>query len=510
MATSPHHALRDAVEGLATLATGARSWDAARRRTILTEVDRAIAGLTAVRSEVLLAERDSGDWRGSGDPSFAAWRGRTARVGVRGGAAEERRAETLTSMREVRDATLAGSVSVAHVDVIGQATARGSQAVRDALGSPEGQARVLQMARRLDAGRFATALARMAASVDAAHVERTHQAQRAERFLHLAETPSGTRISGQLDSMAGHRLRLALEALSPRPAADDSRGHAQRTADALEALADTVLSLPSTGSGAAVRPHVSFLMTEETWGALRALRERGAPGATGPTGAVDESGPVGSVRVGAADEHRRVLPPATLEDGTPVPMSELARVLCDCELTRIVMDAQNEPVNLGRTARTYTGAQRRGVIARDGGCAWQGCGMAARWCEVHHRQWWDRDGGETSVEDGVLLCSFHHHEVHRLDLSIRRWALHDDEADASGRRVAYEFVLPGGRVLSGGPPGAPPPRRAATPGERVGDPRDLGGLGDVSAPHDVGRPRDLRERGEVPLARATEQLALAI
>lgn len=158
----PHAALRDAVAGLATAASDARSWDAGDRRAVLADVDHAIARLTAVRSELLLAERDSGDWRGSGDPSFAAWRGRTARVGLRGGATDERRAETLTTMPDLRAATVAGSVSVAHVDVVGQTAARGSQAVRDALGSAEGQARVLELARRLDAGRFATPLARWA------------------------------------------------------------------------------------------------------------------------------------------------------------------------------------------------------------------------------------------------------------------------------------------------------------------------------------------------------------
>lgn len=425
-------ALDDAATRLGALMSTARSWDTARRRSALAGIDHAIARLTAARSELLLVERDSGDWRGSGDPTFAAWRGRTARVGLRGGAADERRAETMTQMPDVREATVTGSVSVDHVDVIGQTRTRGSQAVRDALASPDGQARVLELARRHDAGRFATALAKYAASVDAGHLERTHQAQRAERYLHIAETPSGTRISGQLDSMAGHRVRLALEALSPRPAADDDRTPGQRNADALDALAETVLSLPATGSGAAVRPHVSFLMTEETWAALRAAHGRApAPG----------------------DPAEHPLPPATLEDGTPVPMSEVARTLCDCELTRIVMDAESTPVDLGRTARTYTGAQRRGVIARDGGCAWEGCGMAARWCEVHHRQWWDRDGGQTSVEDGVLVCSFHHHEIHRLDLTVHRRALHPGEVGATARRVGYVLTSPDGRVVAGAPPG---------------------------------------------------------
>lgn len=447
----PHVALRGAVAGLATAVSDATSWDADHRRSVLADVDHAIARLTAVRSEILLAERDSGDWRGSGDPSFAAWRGRTARVGLRGGATDERRAETLTTMPELRAATVAGSVSVAHVDVVGQTAARGSQAVRDALGSPEGRTRVLELARRLDAGRFATALAKLAAGVDASHVERTHQGQRAERFLHLAETPSGTRVSGQLDAMAGLRLRLALEALSPRPAADDDRSPGQRRADALDALAETVLSLPDTGSGAAVRPHVSFLMTEETWAALRTARRAGAGACDTEDGATKDEA--------ATDEAATRIPPVTLEDGTPVPMSEVARALCDCELTRIVLDARSEPVDLGRTQRTYTGVQRRGVIARDGGCAWECCAMAARWCEVHHMTWWDRDGGQTAVEDGALVCSYHHHEIHRLDLRVRRRALDADEVGATARRVGYVFSTPDGRVLAGAPPGR---ERAAT------------------------------------------------
>ena len=114
--------------------------------------------------------------------------------------------------------------------------------------------------------------------------------------------------------------------------------------------------------------------------------------------------------------------PATLEDGTPVAMSELAQALCDCEITRIVMSAEGVPLDLGRTKRTYAGVHRRAVVARDRQCAWNGCHTSARWSQVHHIRWWDRDRGSTSIENGVLLCDYHHHEVHRLDLTIERHA----------------------------------------------------------------------------------------
>jgi hypothetical protein len=45
--------------------------------------------------------------------------------------------------------------------------------------------------------------------------------------------------------------------------------------------------------------------------------------------------------------------------------------------------------------------------------------MPAPWCEVHHIQWWTH-GGPTSVDNGVLLCSRHHHAVHSgsWDISV--------------------------------------------------------------------------------------------
>jgi hypothetical protein len=457
-------ALRETVDALAATGAGASKLDQGTRRELLAEVDRASGVLATVRAELLLAERESGAWRGSGDPSFAAWRGRTTREGVRGGAAEERRADTLATVPGLREATAAGDVSVAHVDVVGRTASVGSPAVQQAMRSPEGQQRVLEMARRLDAGRFTTAMARWAAGVDAEALERGHQGQRAARFLHLADAADGTRITGRLDRMAGHRLRLAIEALNPRPAADDDRSMEQRQADALEAMAGKILALPDTVAGAAQRPHISFLMTEESWVGLRASRRaklaRGADKT--PTAGPGET---------AADIASA--PPVTLEDGTPVPMSEVARALCDCELTRIVLDAASEPINLGRTARTYTGVQRRAVIARDAGCVWDGCGLAPRWLEVHHASWWDRDDGETSVANGVAVCSYHHHEIHRRDLTIERMPLDRGEVGTTTRRVRYVLATPDRRVVAGARPGEragpePPGDERAGPEPRSG------------------------------------------
>jgi len=480
--------LRAAVDTVADAGRGARRWPAQQRTAVLADVDHAIAVLTSVRADLLVAQRDSGTWQGAGDASFAAWRARTSRTGMRAAVTEVRRADTWVGMPAMREAATSGQVSLEHLDVVARVASGASDPVREALASPDGQAEVVALARRVGAGDFARSMARWAAALDADAHERGHQAQRAARFLHLADTEACTRISGQLDRMAGHRLRLALEAVTGRPAADDDRLPEQRRADALETIAERILSLPDTTSGAAVRPHVSFVMTAETWAGLRARRVDGdANGGRATNGALG----AGAGRSRVADGP---LEPVTLEDGTPVPLSEVARALCDCELTRIVMDARSEPIDLGRTARTYTGPQRRAVIVRDRGCAWPSCETPARWCEVHHMRWWDRDDGGTSVRNGVLLCSFHHHEVHRQDLSVRRRRGDDGPA-------RYAFTRPDGRVLAPTghgprppdvrppdlrPPGVRPPD-LGPPGVRPPDLRPPGPTG-TERPPDVRRP----------------------
>lgn len=63
---------------------------------------------------------------------------------------------------------------------------------------------------------------------------------------------------------------------------------------------------------------------------------------------------------------------------------------------------------------------RRAITARDGGCTAPGCSIPAPWCEAHHIQHWE-DGGPTSVDNGTLLCSHHHHAVHAGAWGISVW-----------------------------------------------------------------------------------------
>ena len=78
------------------------------------------------------------------------------------------------------------------------------------------------------------------------------------------------------------------------------------------------------------------------------------------------------------------------------------------------------PLDLGRAARLFSRAQRLALGERDGGCA--SCGQNIAYVEAHHIDWWQRDAGPTDLANGVLLCSFCHHMMHRDGWGIRATA----------------------------------------------------------------------------------------
>jgi len=268
--------------------------------------------------------------------------------------------------------------------------------------------KITDLASRLDAARFATQVENMAAALSAKHVEDAHQAARERRHVEMTPAPGGmVRINGLLDAGAGHVVQVALDAATPRPSADDTRTKAQRQADALHTLAATMLAEAKTGGHA--RPHLLITMTADTFTSVRDHLRADNENLT-----ETREGPV-----------------VRYQDGPLLPLSELGRTLCDSQIARLIIGADSEPLDLGRSSRLFTPAQRRAVIARDHGCAWDGCAMPARFCEVHHLDWWDDDYGHTDTRRGVLVCPFHHHELHRHHLDLTRVLDPDEQPDTA-------------------------------------------------------------------------------
>jgi hypothetical protein len=100
-------------------------------------------------------------------------------------------------------------------------------------------------------------------------------------------------------------------------------------------------------------------------------------------------------------------------DGTPISRRLYEELACAAEVTRILYDGRSTPIDLGRKTRTVPKELFTAIAARDQGCRYPGCDRPVAWCEAHHVKHWLWDG-RTHYENLVLLCSRHHHLIHRV------------------------------------------------------------------------------------------------
>jgi hypothetical protein len=107
-------------------------------------------------------------------------------------------------------------------------------------------------------------------------------------------------------------------------------------------------------------------------------------------------------------------------DGIEQPISaETARRLAaDANIIPMVLGGKGEVLDLGRARRLFSRAQRIALGERDDGCAWGNCHRPPSYTEAHHIRWWQHDG-LTNLDNGILLCSLHHHGIHRDGWEIR-------------------------------------------------------------------------------------------
>jgi hypothetical protein len=110
---------------------------------------------------------------------------------------------------------------------------------------------------------------------------------------------------------------------------------------------------------------------------------------------------------------------AETSTGETITAGEARRMACTAGILPVVLGGNSELLDLGRTRRLFSPAQRKALAIRDRRCRTEGRDIPAAWCAAHHAENpWTRDG-RTDLNDGVLLCSFHHHRAHdtRYDTS---------------------------------------------------------------------------------------------
>jgi hypothetical protein len=110
---------------------------------------------------------------------------------------------------------------------------------------------------------------------------------------------------------------------------------------------------------------------------------------------------------------------ATLSTGTRISAGEARQMACRLGIIPQVFGGPSLPLDHGHEQRTFTREQRRAMEHRDGGCTFPGCDRPPQWTEAHHWRTRWADGSETRLDDGVLVCPFHHRTIHDDGWTIR-------------------------------------------------------------------------------------------
>ena len=283
-----------------------------------------------------------------------------------------------------------GAISLAHAQVL----AAGTQDL-PAQVAADAEPVLVDAARRLDPPRLRQAIGHLRLAVDPEGAEGRAERQHERRGLWVSSTWEGmVAVNGLLDPEAGQTVLAALDPLARPSAAEDERSAAQRRADALTELARRNLEggrLPQSGG---VRPQLLVTVDLDTL--------------LGPGGVGGEAG-----------------------GAWPLDPEACRRLACDGAVTRVVVTRQHpnhhhgsggdgslatqlqaaatrlpatlggtpsQPLEVGRTSRVVTAAQRAALVVRDGGCAVAGCDRPLGWCEAHHLRHVRREALEFRTE----------------------------------------------------------------------------------------------------------------
>lgn len=372
----PTQELEAAVDGLCAIDVDALS-DAALRDH-LAELRRPLARLTALRAgwSATLESRTiaSAPPQSRGAAQRQARREvaeaqqltpSEAKRAVEAGRAARRHADTGRAFRS-------GELSPDHVRIIDELLCLVDDDERDGF-----EQRLLELARHRDAARFGRQARTLLASLSPAGAASAERRKRGQRRVRATDTPDGGfAFSGLLYGTAAETARVALEAFCLPDTAGEHRTPEQRAADGFEQLCAAALRAGDAPTQHGARPQVLVIFDAEQ---LARHDRTDAPG-------------VG--RFGRS--------------GQSVTTEEFGALLDDCQLLRVVRDAESTPIEVSETVRTVPAGLWRALLVRDGGCTWAGCEAPAAWCDVAHGHTAFAEDGRLSPDNAALLCRRHH------------------------------------------------------------------------------------------------------
>ena len=424
--------------------------DAADTESLGDEIARLAAHLHAATYHLLVLIRDFDEregW-GSGFLSCAHWL--SWRTGISPGPAREkvRVARALASLPRISSAMARGEISYSKVRALTRVAKR------------ENEAELLEVARHATAVHVER-LIRGWRRVDRLQEAEEEERRQESRYLRLYPDQDGTFVlRGRLDPEVGALLEKALEwagealyrnekgvegtAARTETEAASAPTFSQRQADALGLVAERALA-----SGERALADAGRTLAD----AGREIGGKAYPNPAATTGRADRFQVVVHVeasKLREVSESREAGPEGTSPPlpwplGVPAGTSPFARRLaCDAGVVVLTRDAGGRVLDVGRRRRTVPPAIRRALEFRDrGGCRFPGCGC--RFTDAHHIRHW-ADGGETKLDNLVLLCRRHHRMVHEGGFRVEMTESGEDGGEDGGKS-AVRFVCPDGRVI---------------------------------------------------------------
>lgn len=396
----------------------------------LIDLGRLEAQISGLRMRILACSDDVAAREGARDPG--AWLASATRTRRADAAITWRLAAALTNHPFTARALALGDISTTQAIAI-------TRALGDLVSHPDitvddcvlrrAERELVALAERFDAADLARLGRRILDTVAPEIAERAEARALADLERHARHAmrlsmrrlgDGTTRISARIPDLDATRLATYLHAFTnPRRDTGDStasgRGaplpHGRRSAEAFCSLLESCdpARLPIHGGDST---HVVITMT------LDALREE-----------------LGLASISVDDDaHDRIT------------AAQARRLACTARLIPAVLGGRSEVLDLGRSRRLHSPAQRRAMALRDQHCRAEGCTVPSPWCESHHLKPWSQ-GGATTVDDGALLCSHHHHLVH--DPDVEHVALGDG-------RIRFRRGSAGGASRQGPPPQSAP------------------------------------------------------
>jgi hypothetical protein len=235
----------------------------------------------------------------------------------------------------------------------------------------EVEAELLEAARHQHAVEFGRTCRRLLAERDQAAAMKAEDRRKARRSARLSQTEDGFQaLSGQWSGVDGELVATGVQAFRRPDAPDERRTPEQATADAVVAMAAAALRAGEAPTVRGVRPHVTVSIDYED-----VLR-----------------------RAGVAE---------TRWSG-PLPTEEIRRLLADCGVSRLLLDARGVALEAGEEVRNVPAGVARAIGQRDLVCIADGCDMPADWCEVMHLETPFTLGGRLKPTTGAHGCTYHH------------------------------------------------------------------------------------------------------